>query len=273
MSARIDGRSAHRNVHLRPSRLSARWSGFLSGSRHSRLEQPFAFAEPQHAAATAASVSSALASDAGTVQVVFSMLGPCVGSRSASTRTQDSRAEPAPAVEQVEGVGHISEHCLPACCLVQTLGCAHAQLTWCLYYITARGFVCLLTVCVHRAGKKFFMQPSLTTAAGTPRPYYMQLSTKKYDKGPVLAELCLRLETAITLKLRGVLQDSNPAHQRLLAAEGAWQHAPHEPQCAHSSQLAAAPAVAGVKHEPVSVKAEPASKRARGMQTPVVDLT
>lgn len=130
----------------------------------------------------------------------------------------------------------------------------------------------MLTTCVHHPGKKFFTQPSLTTAAGKPRPFHMRRSLNRYDKGPVLAELCVRLETATTLKLRGILQDSNPAHQQLLAAEAAWLQAAHEPQRAQTSQQADVPAAAGVKHEAVGIKAEPASKRSRSMQAPLIDL-
>ncbi|KAI7842675.1 hypothetical protein COHA_003606 [Chlorella ohadii] len=66
-------------------------------------------------------------------------------------------------------------------------------------------------------GKKFFLQPSLTTGQGALQagPGF---STSTYQVlGPgSLATLLLRYETASTLLLRGVLRQDNPAHQAIL---------------------------------------------------------
>lgn len=82
----------------------------------------------------------------------------------------------------------------------------------------------------------------------------------------MLAKLYVRLETAATLALRGVLQASNPAHQGLLAQEAA--RLPAQPA---RLALPAPPSVAGVKRRAASV--EPAGRGARRMGGPAIDLT
>ena len=117
------------------------------------------------------------------------------------------------------------------------------------------------------AGKKWFTLPSLATTAGQPEPLHVTTTSTKYATGPVVAQLTLRPELAVTLKLRGILSEDNPAHRALLALDDALPAAAAARAAAPdtsrgSVQPARAPAV---KREVVDLVADkqPARQRAR----------
>lgn len=63
------------------------------------------------------------------------------------------------------------------------------------------------------AGKKWFMQPSLTAQAGRVTGPPVTFSNTMYQHIRTLAELSMQMETAAILILRKVLNPDIPAHQ------------------------------------------------------------
>ena len=88
------------------------------------------------------------------------------------------------------------------------------------------------------AGRKWWYDAGLTTQAGAPIPVRESWSPVVYSRGPRLAELRVQLETATTLLLRGVLQETIPAHAALLAQF----NVPRAAIAARPSPASAAPA-------------------------------
>lgn len=74
----------------------------------------------------------------------------------------------------------------------------------------------VMVVFVCNAGKKWFMQPSLSAQQGAITGPAITFCTKKYVEGHHLATCTLRMETASILILRKVLNPDLPAHQAII---------------------------------------------------------
>ena len=243
---RVDGRGSGMSDCLSARRPAATVEGFYRNSALGALEMPFVFAAPRHEqpAASAAADVPAASSVLGTVSVKFRVEGACLGLKPPKGHG-DRSVEPAPSLQEVDGMLH------------------------CAFQGPARPAFAAEAV-PGATGKKWWTLPTLTTQAGPARPYTRGTYPRRYAEGPELANLCVRLETATTLRLRGVLSEDDPAHAALLALDSP----PAIPAAAQNTGPGSVqqPARAlAVKRELIALDEEPPSQRARTVA--VVDLT
>ena len=140
------------------------------------------------------------------------------------------------------------------------------------------------------AGKKWFMQPSLSAQHGQVVGKPVIFSNKLYKKVCVLATCHMRMETAAILVLRKILNPNNASHQAIIdqseEMNDGHQHSSHgtAPPAAVSNVHSRLPAPqAGVKRQRTTsthgpsrpVKREPiaVSKASRAVQHECIDLT
>ena len=154
--------------------------------------QPFSCAAAVRTTSASLTVpsSSADTSTLGTIRVEVWVRGPSVEPGA----VEDLDAAAAPAVEEIEG--DVKRRCS----------------MWLVSWLH-----CLSTGC---AGRKWWKDATLGTQAGPKASTKELLHEAFHVPGAKKADVSLRLEQALPLLLRGVLQISNPVHRALLTQYG-----------------------------------------------------
>lgn len=120
----------------------------------------------------------------------------------------------------------------------------------------------IMAIFVCNAGKKWFMQPSLSAQQGAITGPAITFCTKKYVEGHHLATCTIRMETASILILRKVLNPDLPPHQAIIDQSEAAA-----PQQKATSPVSATPAAAyAASRSNTSVKKERRSSHSTGIK-------